>query len=257
MLVHAVTRPHSVLHLHAQVDPHFLDSETESDLGDDDGDEDDEGGAVAAVLHPPQPAISADSVAMDRTAGQQGASTGAQPAQQPAQTHGSVSGGAAEGSTLAERSGEAGPGPGSEAAARAAPAGSGAGRAVGAKAKRVSNSGAPTATGDTCDDDSQVVDGQHLTKGARRPRHRAKKMHDLSDISSVGIMAKGALDEYRFNMFMRDLLAEKAKDIFRCKGFLCIHVSHSTLHAWAHAAGSMRVRAGERLCMCLCSSVPG
>jgi G3E family GTPase len=41
----------------------------------------------------------------------------------------------------------------------------------------------------------------------------------------VGIVARGPLDEYRFNMFMRDLLAEKAKDIFRCKGVLAVHVS--------------------------------
>lgn len=49
-------------------------------------------------------------------------------------------------------------------------------------------------------------------------------LHDLSDVSSVGIVARGPLDEHRFNMFMRDLLAEKAKDIFRCKGVLCVHV---------------------------------
>lgn len=36
---------------------------------------------------------------------------------------------------------------------------------------------------------------------------------------------EGPLDEYRFNMFMRDLLTEKAKDIFRCKGVLYVHVS--------------------------------
>lgn len=41
----------------------------------------------------------------------------------------------------------------------------------------------------------------------------------------MGIVARGPLDEYRFNMFMRDLLAEKAKDIFRCKGVLAVHVS--------------------------------
>ncbi len=28
----------------------------------------------------------------------------------------------------------------------------------------------------------------------------------------------------RFNMFMRDLLTERAKDIFRCKGILAVHV---------------------------------
>lgn len=39
----------------------------------------------------------------------------------------------------------------------------------------------------------------------------------------MGITARGALDKYRFNMFMRDLLGEKARDIFRSKGVLCIH----------------------------------
>lgn len=59
----------------------------------------------------------------------------------------------------------------------------------------------------------------------RQPKRRKKKLHDLSDVTSVGITARGALDEYRFNMFMRDFLAEKCKDIFRCKGVLSIHVS--------------------------------
>jgi hypothetical protein len=49
-------------------------------------------------------------------------------------------------------------------------------------------------------------------------------MHDLCGVASVGIVARGPLDEYRFNMFMRDLLAEKSKDIFRCKGVLAVHV---------------------------------
>jgi Cobalamin synthesis protein cobW C-terminal domain len=50
-------------------------------------------------------------------------------------------------------------------------------------------------------------------------------MHDLSGVGSVGITAYGPLDQYRFNMFMRDLLAEKARDIFRSKGVLCVKVS--------------------------------
>ncbi|KAF8072590.1 Cbwd1 [Scenedesmus sp. PABB004] len=62
-----------------------------------------------------------------------------------------------------------------------------------------------------------------LTKGERRPKRRRKQLHDLSGVGSVGIVARGPLDEYRFNMFMRDLLAEKAKDIFRCKGVLAVH----------------------------------
>jgi len=73
----------------------------------------------------------------------------------------------------------------------------------------------------------------------KRPKRRKKRMHDLSDISSVGFQARGSLDEYRFNMFMRDLLTEKAKDIYRCKGVLSVHVSVSTalcvckLHTYA------------------------
>jgi G3E family GTPase len=60
------------------------------------------------------------------------------------------------------------------------------------------------------------------SQGERKPKRQRKKLHDLSDVSSVGITAPGPLDEYRFNMFMRDLLSEKAKDIFRCKGVLSI-----------------------------------
>lgn len=59
----------------------------------------------------------------------------------------------------------------------------------------------------------------------RQPKRRRKKLHDLSGVGSVGITARGPLDKYRFNMFMRDLLGEKARDIFRCKGMLCIKVS--------------------------------
>jgi len=65
-------------------------------------------------------------------------------------------------------------------------------------------------------------------QGERRPKRRRKQLHDLSGVGSVGIVARGPLDEYRFNMFMRDLLAEKAKDIFRCKGVLAVHVSHNS-----------------------------
>lgn len=47
-------------------------------------------------------------------------------------------------------------------------------------------------------------------------------MHDLSGITSIGIVAKGPLDPYRFNMFITDLLLEKSRDIFRSKGVLCL-----------------------------------
>lgn len=62
----------------------------------------------------------------------------------------------------------------------------------------------------------------------RGPRKRRKKLHDLSGVGSVGIYARGALDKYRFNAFFRDLLSEKARDIFRSKGCLCIKGQEST-----------------------------
>ncbi|KAG2435739.1 hypothetical protein HXX76_006935 [Chlamydomonas incerta] len=43
---------------------------------------------------------------------------------------------------------------------------------------------------------------------------------DLAGVEAVDIHASGALDEYRFNMFMRDLMAEKKTDILCCKGVL-------------------------------------
>lgn len=57
----------------------------------------------------------------------------------------------------------------------------------------------------------------------RQPKRRRKKLHDVSGVGSVGITARGPLDKYRFNAFMRDLLSERARDIFRCKGVLCVH----------------------------------
>lgn len=56
----------------------------------------------------------------------------------------------------------------------------------------------------------------------RQPRRRRKKLHDLSGVGSIGITALGPLDKYRFNAFMRDLLSDRARDIFRSKGVLCI-----------------------------------
>lgn len=64
--------------------------------------------------------------------------------------------------------------------------------------------------------------------GQRQPRRRRKKLHDVSGVGSVGITARGALDKYRFNAYMRDLLSEKARDIFRSKGVLCIKGQEQT-----------------------------
>ena len=61
-----------------------------------------------------------------------------------------------------------------------------------------------------------------------RPKKRTKKLHDLSGVGSVGIYARGPLDQYRFNCFFRDLLSEKSRDIFRSKGCLCIKGQENT-----------------------------
>lgn len=62
----------------------------------------------------------------------------------------------------------------------------------------------------------------------RQPKRRRKKLHDQSGVGSVGITARGPLDKYRFNAFMRDLLSEKARDIFRSKGVLSVHGQEGT-----------------------------
>lgn len=66
------------------------------------------------------------------------------------------------------------------------------------------------------DDDAAV-------RRSKRPRRMTRALHDLNFVRSIGILLPGALDNYLFNMFMRDLLLERGKDIFRSKGTLCIH----------------------------------
>jgi G3E family GTPase len=57
---------------------------------------------------------------------------------------------------------------------------------------------------------------------------RRRRVHDASGVGSVGITATGPLDRHRFNAFMRDLLAERARDVLRCKGVLCIKGQEGT-----------------------------
>ncbi|KAG1667433.1 hypothetical protein FOA52_004850 [Chlamydomonas sp. UWO 241] len=143
-------------------------------------------------------------------------------------------------STAGARAGEAGTAAAEAGAAPAAAAGAasdmaavedGAARApmAGAEGGEAGGSGSSKRRRDQCEAHgsgggaSSGVDSDDHEKGAKAPRRNRKKLHDLSNVSSVGITARGPLDEYRFNMFMRDLLAEKASDIFRCKGVLSIH----------------------------------
>jgi len=58
--------------------------------------------------------------------------------------------------------------------------------------------------------------------GKTKPKKRLKKKHDLSGVSSVGLILKGDLNQARFDQFMGDLLQTRAQDIYRSKGVLSI-----------------------------------
>ena len=50
-----------------------------------------------------------------------------------------------------------------------------------------------------------------------------KKIHNLELVQSVGIQFEGDLHAQWFNMFMMDLLRERAADLYRTKGLLSFH----------------------------------
>jgi len=50
-----------------------------------------------------------------------------------------------------------------------------------------------------------------------------KKIHNLELVQSVGIKFEGSLHAQWFNMFMMDLLRERAADLYRTKGLLSFH----------------------------------
>ena len=50
-----------------------------------------------------------------------------------------------------------------------------------------------------------------------------KKVHNLDAVQSVGVQFKGNLHAQWFNMFMMDLLKERAADLYRTKGVLSFH----------------------------------
>ena len=58
----------------------------------------------------------------------------------------------------------------------------------------------------------------HGEPAAKKPR---KKRHDLTGVSSVGILAEGELDFNQVNTFMMTVLQENAKSIHCSKGVLC------------------------------------
>ena len=50
-----------------------------------------------------------------------------------------------------------------------------------------------------------------------------KKHHDLNLVMSVGVQFSGNLHAQWFNMFMMDLLQQRAADLYRTKGLLSFH----------------------------------
>ena len=56
--------------------------------------------------------------------------------------------------------------------------------------------------------------------GEPAPKKPRKKKHDLTGVSSVGILAEGELDFTAVNTFMMNLLQENALNIYRSKGVL-------------------------------------
>jgi len=50
-----------------------------------------------------------------------------------------------------------------------------------------------------------------------------KKVHNLDQVQSVGVQFSGNLHAQWFNMFMMDLLRERAADLYRTKGLLSFH----------------------------------
>lgn len=55
-----------------------------------------------------------------------------------------------------------------------------------------------------------------------------KKIHNLELVQSVGIKFEGNLHAQYFNMFMMDLLRERAADLYRTKGLLSFHGQGNT-----------------------------
>ena len=70
-------------------------------------------------------------------------------------------------------------------------------------------------------------DEEEELKETHRPKRKRRIHHDNMGICSVGVRARGPLHQWRFNMFMKDFFAERAEDIFRSKGILCIKVIES------------------------------
>lgn len=98
--------------------------------------------------------------------------------------------------------------------------------AAAAAAKKPKKGGAEKGGGSDPAPHTHAHDG--AAAAAPKRSNSRSRLHNLAGVSSVGISAAGPLDQYRFNMFMKDLLLEKSRDIMRCKGVLCIKGQEKT-----------------------------
>lgn len=97
----------------------------------------------------------------------------------------------------------------------------------GHKDAEAAHDAAATGTGGACTDDA-CTDHSHSHShshshghGEEPPKKRKKKKHDLTGVSSVGILAEGELDFAQVNTFMMKVLQENSLNIYRSKGVMC------------------------------------
>jgi len=76
-------------------------------------------------------------------------------------------------------------------------------------------------TDESCSDPSHAHGHGHAH--GQKKKKKKKKVHDLSGVSSVGIVMDGEVSDIKFNHFMSTLLKEKNRDLYRSKGVLAFH----------------------------------
>lgn len=67
-------------------------------------------------------------------------------------------------------------------------------------------SGAEAGVGGDDGSGAEAHDAEAAFRAGKKPRRMTRALHDLNFVRSIGILLPGALDNYLFNMFMRDLL---------------------------------------------------
>ena len=81
--------------------------------------------------------------------------------------------------------------------------------------------GAAACTDEACTDHSHGHGHGHGHNEEPAKKKPKKKKHDLTGVSSVGILAEGELDFNEVNQFMMKVLQENSLNIYRSKGVMC------------------------------------